>query len=351
MKKSIFIILLSLILSYPATSQGLLNKVKNSVTRELPDNSVEGSGKNSSKPAPEPSCACSDAVLFMDLGRFKIDYKEISLSMKDDGSILVKDKISGKFYIAKNGVTEGPFNEGDPRIKGFDPVRDDDDENDDDWLKKFPGFISKSDGKYLIKINGKSFGPYAQLNDFAVSRLKGKFAAIVIENILVTEDQGKKMEEAIKNAKTDQERMEIAMKYGQQMQQKMTEGGGPGSLQPIMVSNIPGVNSDAMIYMGGKLNSNIKYDDILVVTPDKIIDLQGKGVLSLEYGTNYQNLFVNSSNSRYAGYNYGTLTFSDKTTLSDLFNPFLIKSDGKVYLSYMYYSPARNSVMQCKIPF
>ena len=331
----------------------MLNKVKNSVSKELSGNSGGGAGKISSDPAPEPSCACNDALIIMDLAKFKVDYKEISISMKNDGSILVKDKISGKFYITKNGVTEGPYAEGDPHIKGFDPVSDDNEnaDNADKWVSKYPGFISKTGDKYLIKLNGKSFGPYAQIHDFALSRSKGKFAAVIIENLLVTEDQGKAMEEAIKNAKTDQERMEIAQKLGQQMQQRMTQGGGPGSLQPKLVSNIPGVTNDALNIMGGSLNGNVKYDDILVVTPDKIIDLQGKSVLSLEYGTTYESLFVNSSNSRYAGYNYGTLTFSDKTTLSELFNPYLIKSDSKVFLTYMYYSPSRNSIMQCKIPF
>jgi hypothetical protein len=310
MKKTISIIALCLVLAYPATSQGLLNKVKNSVSRELSGTSGGSAGKNASDPAPEPSCACSDALIIMDLGKFKVDYKEISISMKDDGSILVKDKISGKFYVAKSGVTEGPYGEGDPHTKGFDPVGDDNEnaDNGDEWLSKYPGFISKTGGKYLIKLDGKSFGPYAQINDFALSRSKGKFAAVIIENLLVTEDQGKSMEEAIKNAKTDQERMEIAMKYGQQMQQKMTQGGGPGSLQPKLVSNIPGATNDAIKIMGGSLNGNVKYDDILVVTPDRIIDLQGKSILSLEYGTTYESLFVNSSNSGYAGYNYG---FSD----------------------------------------
>jgi len=34
------------------------------------------------------------------------------------------------------------------------------------------------------------------------------------------------MEEAIKNAKTDQEKMDLSMKYSQQMMQKMQQGGG-----------------------------------------------------------------------------------------------------------------------------
>ncbi len=354
MKKSVLALALCLVFAIPAKPQGVLSKVKNTVTRELSANSGKDSEKSESQPAPEPSCACSDATLVIDLEFFKIDYKEISVSMKEDGSILVKDKISRKYYIAKNGTTEGPLNEGDPRLKGFEPAGSDygNETRSDDWTEKFPGFISKTAGKYTFKFNGKAYGPYAQINDFAISRSKTKFAAIVIENVLITEDQGKQMEEAIKNAKTDQERMEIAMKYSQQMQQSMLQGGGPGSIQPKLVSNITGATSDPMSLMGGTLNSHIKYDDILVLTPDKIIDLQGKSVLTIDNAEgSFQNLFVNSSNSRYARYNYGTLSFSDKKVLSELFNPFLTKTGDKVYLAYMYYSPSKNSVMQCKIPF
>jgi hypothetical protein len=353
MKKSFFLITFCIILAYPALSQGLLSKVKNSVSKELSGNSDEGTAKNSQKPAPEPLCACNNAVPVIDLGKYQIDYKEITISIKDEGSVLLKDKISGKFYVTKNGMTEGPYVEGDPHLKGFLPTGDEDNESDnaDGWLLKYPGFISKAGDKYMIRVDGKSYGPYAQIHDFAVSRSKLKFAAVIVENQLVTEDQGKAMEEAIKNARTDQERMQIAMKYSQQMQQNMMQGGGPGSIQPKIVSNIPGAITDATELMGGSLRGNIKYDDILFVTPSGIMDLQGNKVLSLDYGISYENLFVNTSNTAYAGYNYGTLTFSDKKTLSELFNPYLTKSDGKVFLTYMYYSPSKNSIMQCKLPF
>ena len=101
------------------------------------------------------------------------------------------------------------------------------------------------------------------------------------------------------------------------------------------------------------LNGDIKFDDILMTTYDnKIYDLQGKLLFSLKneaMGT--KSLFVNSNSTKYAYYNSGTLTFSDNTTLAELFNPQLVKLDGKIYLSYMYYSPKNNAIMQHKIPF
>ena len=51
-------------------------------------------------------------------------------------------------------------------------------------------------------------------------------------------------------------------------------------------------------------------------------------------------------------YNSGThLHLVMEQGMSDLFNPHLVKVGGQVYIAYMYYSPKRNSLMQCKIPF
>ena len=81
-------------------------------------------------------------------------------------------------------------------------------------------------------------------------------------------------------------------------------------------------------------------------------DLQMKTVLTLKQDAiGIKDLFVNTANTKYAFYTYGTLTFSDGTTLSELFNPHLIKVNGQVYLAYMYYSPKRNAIMQCKVKF
>ena len=37
----------------------------------------------------------------------------------NDGSILLKDRISGKYYVAKDGVTKGPYSEGDPEVAAY----------------------------------------------------------------------------------------------------------------------------------------------------------------------------------------------------------------------------------------
>jgi hypothetical protein len=353
MKKSLLVIsALSFFVSYPLQSQGVFNKVKNAVAKEILGTNKDGNNSNSSKPGPEPACACDNAKLVIDLGKYTIVYEEITVCTKDDGSMLVYDKVGSKYYISKDGKSEGPYKEGDPRIKGFcsDSEAGSSDEKADDWVKKYPDYISRSGEKYLIKFNGKNYGPFALISDFAFARSKDKFAAVVTENVMVTEDQSKKMEEAMKNAKTDQERMDIAMKVSQQMQDQLAQG-GVGSIQPKMVSNVPGATFNMMTWMGGRLNNKVKLDDILVVAPDKIIDLQGNTVMKITQNNYSADMFVNSSNTKFASYIYGTLTFSDNTTLSELFNPYLVKTDGKIYLTYMYYSPGKNSIMQCSIPF
>ena len=343
---------LSFIVSYPLESQGVFSKVKNAVAKEILGTNNKDS--NSSEPGPEPPGARDDARLVADLTKFKLDYKEINICEKEDGSILIKDRRDGKYYLIKDGKSEGPLDEKDPRVTECVDTGAGSSENpdSDDWVDKYPSFITHSGDKYIIKFNGKSFGPYAVISDFAVSLSKDKFAALVTENVLVTEDQNRKMEEEMEKAKTDQERLEISMKYAQQMSEIMLQPGGAESIQPKLVSNIPGATFDMMKWMGGRLNSKVKYDDIVVTATDKIIDLKGNTIITLSGNMyNYKNLFLNSSGTKYATYKYGTLTFSDNTSLAELFNPYLTKTDGKVYLTYMYYSPGKNAIMQAAIPF
>ncbi len=355
MKKSLLVLAaLCFLISNPVKSQGLLNKVKKAVSKEISSVIDGDAGKESSKPGPEPACACDDANMIMDLGKYKVVYNEITICTKDDGSILVKDRMAGKYYISRNGASEGPYDEGASEIAGFcsDGRKSNSSKQDDDWAAKFPDYISKSGEKFLIRFNGKNYGPYAMISDFAVSSGRDKFAAVVTENMVMTEDQGKKLEKEMENAKTDQERMDISMRMAQQMQDQIAKGGGPESLQPKMVSNVPGAKYDMMTWGGGRLNSSVKFNDLLVIAPDKIIDLTGKTVMKLSQDSyNYDNMYVNSSNTLYATYNYGTLTFSDSKTLSGVFSPYVIKTDGKVYLTYMYYSPGKDAIMQCALPF
>jgi hypothetical protein len=142
------------------------------------------------------------------------------------------------------------------------------------------------------------------------------------------------------------------MKFSQQMQDKMMSGGGPATMQPKFISNVPVNSDDALSAMTSSLNATIKYDDIVLTSGNKVMDLMGKTIFTFPSGYyDFKNTFISSDNSKYATYSYGTMTMSDGKKLSDLFNPYLIKTDGKVFLAYMYFSPKRNAIMQCKIPF
>ena len=120
MKKSLLVLAtLSFLVSYPLESQGLLGKVKKAVSKEISGVTGDDNSNNSSKPGPEPACACDNAKLILDLAKFTIIYEEMTICSKDDGSVLVYDKVGSKYYISKNGVSEGPYKEGDPKIVGF----------------------------------------------------------------------------------------------------------------------------------------------------------------------------------------------------------------------------------------
>jgi hypothetical protein len=355
MKKFLLITLaVSILIISPAAGQksGLLNKVAKSVSNAT-NNVVDKPAKSDQvKIQPEPLCASDEATVAMDLGgNLQLDYKELTISLLSDGRILAQAHGANEYYVAKDGTTTGPFKAGDPQIADF-VAKDESKEKNDNPVILFKPYVSKTGDKYTITFAGKKYGPYAIISNLVVTPSKDKFAAMVTENVVMTEDQGKKMEQAMKNAKDDQERMELAMQYAQLMQENMGSGGAE-TVKSKLISNVPNATYDAMNMPNATLNSEIKYDDIVVTTyTNKIYDLQGKLLFSLKQGPGeVQKMFINSGSTKYATYGYGTLSFSDNTKLTDLFNPSLIKADGKVWMSYMYYSPKHNAIMRHKIAF
>ena len=331
-----------------------LKNVSKNVQKDLVG--TPGSKTSSAKNTPEPPCACDPADLIIDLGKYKIDYSEASISILDDGSILLSDRVSGNAYIANNGTVTGPYRKDDPRVIKLQ-TKDQGEDNHADLTERFPGFISKKADKYVITFGGKSYGPYAIINNFVVSKSGDKFAAIVTPAVAMTEQEGKAMEAKAKNAKTDAEKMQLAMEYSQQMQKRMAEGGGAQSMMPRIVSNVPVAAPDdyttLTILQAGQLYNNLRYDDILVVSSTRIMDLTGKTLMNLQGGDfcPARNMYLKSDNSGYACYRDGVLTFSDGKKLTELINPHLVKQDGKIYLAYLYFSPKNNAIMQCRIPY
>jgi hypothetical protein len=346
MKKALLLTMVLFLLSIGYTSAQLskfVKNVKNNVQKEL-----LGDKNSSTKTMPEPASACADAQLIVDLGgKLKVDYAEISITSADDGSVLIQDRNSSSYYIAKDGQIQGPFNQEDPKMKAFGITSG----GGTNFMAKYSEYISKSGDKFLITFMGKKYGPYARIDNFVATKSREKFAAIVAENVMITEEQGRKMETAMKNAKTDEEKMNLSMEYAQLMQSNMVNN-DPASVLPKFITNITGATYDPIKNIGSQFSDSYKYDDILLLSYDKIMDLKGKTIFSFGMnGMGSLDFFVSTDNLRYASYSYGTLTFNDKSTLAEIFNPHWLKADGKVYLAYMYYSPKKNALMQCKIPF
>jgi hypothetical protein len=262
---------------------------------------------NPSLQGQEPKCACDQPEFILSLGgKLKIDYKEMNICNMPDGSLLLQDRNADKYYILSTGITSGPYESGDPKLMAFENCYMGS-TNPEDQLLRYKGILSKSGEKYLITFKGKSYGPYAEIYEFIVSLSKEKFV------VLAAKQEG-----------------EI----------------------PSLVSNIPNATFDVTNDMNLGMDGSIKYDDIVVVGETKITDLQGKTIFSVDsliYST--EGLFLNQTNTRYAWYNYGTLYFNNGRSLPDCFNPHFVKIGGTEYLAYMYYSPVKNAIMQCKVPF
>ena len=352
MKKSfLFLLAMCIVTGNPLEAQinRLLNKVTKSVVADSKIPASSSQSENANK-EPEPKSACENPELIVDLGgKLKLMYSELSINVRDDGAILLKDRQGSDYYIVKNGAPEGPIKAGDPRLAGFDNQEESSSSKPESWANNEN--ITKSGDKYTIAFGGKSYGPYAEIQQFKVTKSKDRFAAVVVQNVANSEASLKKMEEAMNNAKTDQEKLDLSMQYAQEMAQNMQKAGGMSGTMPKLITNIPGVSWDPL-QSPGNLNNGIKFDEILIPSYDKIIDLKNKVLITIkpEAGAS-KKLFVNTPNTNYAYYNYGTLSFADGTTLPDLFNARLIKSNGAVSIAYMYYSPKSNAILQCKIPF
>jgi len=334
---------------------GLIKKVKGKITDKAlgnPDSSVD-SKETSNKE--DPPCACKDAtVAFKFTEGLKINYKEATFSVSEDGTLLVFDMINKKYYTAKDGILQGPFESTDPIVSKFDFQKEGsgDAPTAEALLARNKAFIFPSGDKHVIKMGGKTYGPYATIQSFELNHSKNKFAAMVAEDVLMTKAESDKMEQESKNAKTDQEKMELAMKMSQQMQEKMQANGGAFNLGPKLVSNIPGAKSDGMI--GSRFSGKVKFDDIVIVGMDKITDLAGKTLITFDphkYNAYSSRFWLSSDNSILATYNSGLLTISNGKEFAEVFCPYIMKSDGKVYLIYMYFSPVNNAIMQCRLPF
>lgn len=357
MKKSVVfpMLVVFLTLSYTANAQlgGLVKKVKNNTVDKVLGDPQQGQQADKKTVKKDPDCACKDAKLIFGFSdSLKIDYKEYAFSVANDGQILISDKIKGEYYIADHGKLHGPYDKSDPLVKQFElPESNGEQAKIEDLMAQYKGIIVPSGEKYAIKFNGKTYGPYAVINSFMQNHSGTKFAAMVTKDVMMSEAQGKILEEKSKNAKTQEEQMQLAMEMSQQMQQTMMANGGTMDITPKLVTNIPGAQTDMVV--PGSFSAKVKFDEIVLTGYDKISDLTGKTLITLDPAKvrSFNGLWLSSDNSRLATFSDGTLSIGDDKVYTEVFCPYVAKFDGKVNLTYMYFSPENNAIMQCRLPF
>lgn len=344
MKTKILVCLIFAVLSSQANAQitKSFSKLKDKINSGI-DNVLGDSPDKSN--LEDPACACNDAVTVFQFGdKYKINYRETQICMTSDGKILLQNNENNsepKYYISEKGVISGPFNQDNPKIKQFNCF-------ESDGLVEGSPYISKEGDNMVIKFGGKTYGPYAHIQDFVVSGSKNKFAAFVIKDSMtpgMTEEEAEKLENA-----SQAEQMAYAMKMQEQLQQRLMSG-GELDMMPKLVTNIEGAEWDVM--SGMQLSGKIKFDDICLVQPDKITDLSGK--ILFKFGNNIQyygdNFWLSRDNSRYAWFDYGTLAFSDGEKLEEISNPAIIKEGNAEFITYTFYSPKDDAIKMCKIQF
>jgi len=207
MRKSIiFALIVSVFIAvnFSARAQlgGLLNKAKNKLLDKALGNSDSVNDSKSTAVKDDPLCACSDAtVAFKFTEGLKINYKEATFSVSEDGTLLVFDMVSKKYYTAKNGVLQGPYEAESLIVRQFDLPEEEKGKqlSMDVLLERYKGFIVPSGEKYAINFDGKTYGPFAVIQNFVLNNSKTKFAAMVVKDVLMTEDQGAQMELAATN--------------------------------------------------------------------------------------------------------------------------------------------------------
>jgi hypothetical protein len=97
---------------------------------------VSAQSGNPSLQGQEPKCACAQPEFIFSLGgKLQLDYKELNVCTMPDGSLLLQDARTDKYFIINAGVTSGPYEEGDPKLMGFENCYMDGTNEDDQLLR------------------------------------------------------------------------------------------------------------------------------------------------------------------------------------------------------------------------
>ena len=118
---SVLILSAFITINFNASAQlgGLMKKVKSKIVdKALGNSDTDAKGASAQD---DPLSACADATIaFKFTDDIKINYKEATFSVSEDGTLLVFDKVIRKYYTAKDGILKGPFDATDPIVSKFD---------------------------------------------------------------------------------------------------------------------------------------------------------------------------------------------------------------------------------------
>jgi hypothetical protein len=290
--------------------------------------------------------SCDDGeIVFKFDGKMKLNYTETQVCISKNGSLLLSEKFSENplYYISEKGKVTGPVKEGDLRLQAFDCLG-----NNDDTQSKY---VSESEGKYYITVGAKKYGPFASVTNFTITRDESRFVAITLKDGFTGGFDMKDVEEVTKKMEnaTQAEQIALAMELSAKMEKQITTNTDEATQ---FVTNIQGINWKKE--MGQKFNNTVKNNEICILRDDgSITDLTGKVIFSNtgnEYH-DYNNFWISRDNKLQAWFDYGTLRISDGRMIENVFSPIVQTEAGVDFLSYFYYSPDKDAIMKCKIPF
>ncbi len=348
----LLVLMLGFSMALPARGQlgGLMNKVKNKIVDKALG--VDSGSQDTGASGQDPDCATDDAVRVFEFDKgFKVARNEIRTWIYQ-GDILLLSKDTGKYFLKKKNSPspEGPFGEEDPEVQRFLHVANSP-EDAADFALLYPESVQKTGDGYTIRFGGKSYGPFASILSMVINDSGTQFAATISMDEPKMGNEMESIAKKIENAKTDQEKMQIAMQYQSQIIEE-TQKMSRIDVLPKLVTNVEGALMQ--VPSGSVLSSTVKYDGIVWVGMDKISDLAGNILFTWDvYQTQVENgnIWLSSDNKRYAVYSDGLLVINGTRKLNQLFSPFRSKSGTGEFLNYLYFSPVNNAIMQAMVPF
>ncbi|HOY51777.1 MAG TPA: hypothetical protein PLX49_08415 [Prolixibacteraceae bacterium] len=337
----------------PAQLGGLMNKVKNKIVEKALGVEQEGTEGQGSTSGGESNCASEEDQVIFEFGKgFKVAANEITVHIHE-GRILLFNKAEGKYYIKRgsSGATEGPFKGDDPAVEEFGSLVPGGAMGEEELLAAYPRHVTRTGDNFTIRFGGQTYGPFAGIHSFVVNENGTQFAALVVKDAYRDEGGMAELARKMENAKTDQEKMAIAMANQEKMAEEAMKIASM-DMTPKLITNVPGALTE--VPMGGELFSTIKKNTIVWVLPNAITDLAGKKLFEKANLTSLYDLYnfwLSGDNKTYAWYDNGLLQFSDGRECSGVFSPFREPDGTGEILGYFYFSPKRNAILKSSHPF